>query len=120
MKRHFKGNFILHFIIVLAVFTLATMYLWNWLLPHIFGLPEINFWEALGILALSKLLFSGVPWGHHNNGFGGRHHHKEMRELRNRWKNMSEEERIQHIEQMRQGRWHRKCEPKPNTEGEKE
>jgi|SRR5215472_183584 len=37
--------------------------LWNWLLPPIFGLPLITFWQALGLLALSRILFGG---------FGGR------------------------------------------------
>jgi hypothetical protein len=31
--------------------------LWNWLLPDIFGLRRITLWEALGLLALSRILF---------------------------------------------------------------
>ena len=34
--------------------------LWNWLLPSIFGLRRITFWQALGILALCRILFGGV------------------------------------------------------------
>ena len=30
--------------------------LWNWLMPHIFGLPTINILEALGLSALITLL----------------------------------------------------------------
>ena len=33
------------------------MWLWNWLMPSIFGLPFITFWQALGINALSTILF---------------------------------------------------------------
>jgi hypothetical protein len=33
------------------------MWLWNWLMPTIFNLPEITFWQALGINALSTILF---------------------------------------------------------------
>jgi len=33
--------------------------LWNWLLPSIFGVREITFWQALGILALCRILFGG-------------------------------------------------------------
>ena len=33
--------------------------LWNWLLPAIFGFPRITFWQALGLLALSRILFGG-------------------------------------------------------------
>jgi len=34
--------------------------LWNWLLPALFGWPRITFWQALGILALCRILFGGV------------------------------------------------------------
>lgn len=34
--------------------------LWNWLLPSLFGLPVVTFWQALGLLALSRILFGGV------------------------------------------------------------
>jgi ABC-type nitrate/sulfonate/bicarbonate transport system permease component len=36
---------------------LATMLLWNWLIPAIFGLPTIGFLKSMGILALSYILF---------------------------------------------------------------
>lgn len=45
-----------------AVLTGVVMWLWNWLLPELFGLPEITFWQALGVFVLSKLLFGG--WIH--------------------------------------------------------
>lgn len=34
--------------------------LWNWLLPALFGWPQIGFWQALGLLALCRILFGGV------------------------------------------------------------
>lgn len=33
--------------------------LWNWLLPPIFGWPQITFWQALGMLVLCRILFGG-------------------------------------------------------------
>jgi hypothetical protein len=33
--------------------------LWNWLLPALFGLPALTFWQALGLLALCRILFGG-------------------------------------------------------------
>ena len=33
--------------------------LWNWLVPPIFGWSPITFWQALGLLALSRILFGG-------------------------------------------------------------
>lgn len=31
--------------------------LWNWIMPLIFGLPEISFIQALGVVLLSSILF---------------------------------------------------------------
>ena len=33
--------------------------LWNWLLPPLFGVPQVTFWQALGLLALCRILFGG-------------------------------------------------------------
>jgi len=33
--------------------------LWNWLLPPLFGWPQLGFWQALGLLALCRILFGG-------------------------------------------------------------
>jgi hypothetical protein len=33
--------------------------LWNWLAPSLFGLPMLTFWQALGVLALCRILFGG-------------------------------------------------------------
>ena len=33
--------------------------LWNWLVPSLFGLPALTFWQALGLLALCRILFGG-------------------------------------------------------------
>lgn len=37
-----------------------TKLLWNWLMPSIFGLPEVTFAEALGLLVLAGLLFKNT------------------------------------------------------------
>jgi len=42
-----------------ALFGAVTMWLWNWLMPAIFHLPTIGFWQAVGILALAQILFKG-------------------------------------------------------------
>ena len=66
--------------------------LWNWLGPEVFGARTITFWQALGILILSKILFGGFRG---RPGYGG-HWRRRMRE---RWEQMSPEER----EKFRQG-----------------
>ncbi|MCB0372296.1 MAG: hypothetical protein KDD31_04755 [Muricauda sp.] len=47
------------------------MRLWNWLMPDIFGLGTITFWQALGILVMAKIIF-GFGGGGKNKG--GSHH----------------------------------------------
>lgn len=46
-------------IIAIAGFGSAIWQLWNWLMPGLFGLPAIGFWQAVGLMALSWLLFGG-------------------------------------------------------------
>lgn len=41
------------------LFGLVVKVLWNWLIPAIFGLGTITFWQAFGIVLLAKLLFGG-------------------------------------------------------------
>jgi len=38
------------------------LHLWNWLLPSLFGWREITFWQAVGLLALCRILFGGFGW----------------------------------------------------------
>jgi hypothetical protein len=48
------------FIVGLAIlFGFVLMWLWNWLMPEIFDLPELSYWQAVGIFILSKLLIGG-------------------------------------------------------------
>jgi hypothetical protein len=46
-------------ILILAVVLLGypTMLLWNWLMPDLFSLPYITFWQACGINLLASILF---------------------------------------------------------------
>lgn len=39
------------------LFGLVIMWLWNWLMPLIFGLPEVTYWQGIGLLILSSILF---------------------------------------------------------------
>jgi hypothetical protein len=41
----------------------VVMLLWNWLLPTLFGLQAITFWQAIGLLALCRILFGGFRLG---------------------------------------------------------
>ncbi len=46
----------------------VVMLLWNWLLPAVFGWKLITFWQALGLLALCRILFGGH--GGHRSHYG--------------------------------------------------
>jgi hypothetical protein len=70
----------------------VVLQLWNWLLPPLFGVRQITFWQALGILALCRILFGGFG-GH------GPSRSNSRRRAAERWKQMTPEER----ERFRQG-----------------
>ena len=69
--------------IVIAGFGQAVLQLWNWLMPELFGLPRIRFWQAVGLMSLSWILFGGL------RGFGmiGPTRHRDG------WASLSPEER---------------------------
>ncbi len=48
----------------------VVMHLWNWLLLPLFGWRTLSFWQALGLLALCRILFGGL--GGHGPGPGRR------------------------------------------------
>ena len=85
----------------------AVKLLWNWLLPPLFGLREITFWQALGILALCRILFGGCGW--HGPGRSRMRHRMEER-----CANMTPEER----ERFRQGVRERFGVERPAGEGQ--
>jgi len=52
----FIGAFGLIFIVALLM-ALPTMWLWNWLMPLIFGLIKLTIWQAFGVNLLCTVLF---------------------------------------------------------------
>jgi hypothetical protein len=45
------------------LFVYVTMALWNWLVPALFNGPVLSFWQAAGLMILSKILFAGFSPG---------------------------------------------------------
>lgn len=74
------------FVIFVAIGGQVVMHLWNWLLPALFGWREITFWQALGLLALCRILFGG-------SGGGGIARSNSRRRVAERWEKMTPEER---------------------------
>lgn len=97
-----KGKWFLKCLVGGFVFILLagalTMVLWNWLVPDLFHLPELRFFEALGLLLLTRILFGG--WGGRGWGNGGGRHwkHKYYEKL----SSMSIEERERFKSRMRE------------------
>jgi hypothetical protein len=57
--------------VAILFFAWVTLLLWNWLVPVLFNGPVISYWQALGLLALTKILFFGMGGRqHYNNGTG--------------------------------------------------
>jgi hypothetical protein len=69
--------------------------LWNWLLPTLFGLRQISFWQALGVLALCRILFGGF-------GFRGPGRTDIRRRMEERCERMTPEERERFRQWMRE------------------
>ena len=82
--------FIFAFLVPLGFIVMA---LWNNILAVVVHVPLINFWQALGLFALSRILFGGFPGKPGWAGHGRRR--KEMEEMRNKWFHLSPEEKNQ-------------------------
>jgi hypothetical protein len=99
IKTRFAGIGIM--LVTCAVFGVVVMFLWNALMPRIFALPFLNYWQAAGLLILARLLFGGLGGLGHGRLMraGGNdrlfHHGNKFRE---KWMNMSADERKEIIE----------------------
>jgi hypothetical protein len=79
-------------VVFIAIGGEVVMLLWNWLAPALFGWRQITFWQAIGLLALCRILFGGFRGG------GGPRSRIRQR-MAERWEQMTPEER----EKFRQG-----------------
>jgi Ca2+/H+ antiporter, TMEM165/GDT1 family len=79
-----------------AAASYLVMSLWNALMTGIFAVRAISFWQALGLLVLSRILFGGFrPY----TGGGPRWRRRMME----RWEQMTPEERDKLKQGMRRG-----------------
>jgi len=78
--------------------------LWNWLAPPLFGWRELTFWQALGLLALCRILFGGL--GLHGRGprssIRGRIADRMADRVAERWEQMTPEERERFRQRIRE------------------
>lgn len=130
MKWILKGICVAAVVALAALgFGYVTMQLWNWLMPAVFGLKVITFWQAFGILILGKILFGGFHrggrWGRGCGcGHGGWKHRGGH--WKNRWEskmeNMSPEEKEKFMKGMNKcgwgGHWKDECSEEKSGSGQ--
>jgi len=111
MNRSFWLIKAVKFVFVAALFMtvaiFATMSLWNWLMPMIFHLPTLNFWQTLGLVVLSRILTGGFGRGGQGGWARGRAWKRQMTQ---RMEAFSPAEREKFRQQMRSrcaGSWGR-------------
>ena len=86
-------------IAAVALFGFIVMSLWNSVLVAVLPVATISFWQAMGILVLSKILFGGFL-----GGCSGHRAGRWKNEMKEKWQGMNEEER----EKMKQ-EWRNRC-----------
>ena len=91
--------FVFAFIVPLGFIVMA---LWNNVLAVVLHLSMINFWQALGIFTLSRILFGGFPGKPGWRGHGRRR--QQMEEMRNKWFHLSTDEKQEFKQQ-----WKNRC-----------
>jgi Ca2+/H+ antiporter, TMEM165/GDT1 family len=72
----------------LMLFGFIVMSLWNAILPAVIHVTPITFWQALGILLLSKILFGGF-----HGGWRGGRGTQWKEKMKDKWINMTPEEK---------------------------
>jgi len=97
-KKILKGIVIIP--LVLALITGIVMYLWNHVMAAVTTVGQVNFWQALGLLVLSKILFGGFGGP---RGRGGRWNN----DMKEKWQQMTPEERTNFKQEWRNrcGKW---------------
>lgn len=98
-------------ILVMIVFFVAlmgsiVMWLWNWLMPALFNLPYISFIQAVGLMAMTRILCGGIRFG------GSKEHWQQKRQMWEKWSSMTAEERQKWKED-----WRSRCQHSRRTMG---
>jgi hypothetical protein len=91
-------GFIICVLVFGALLGYVVMSLWNSVAVDVLHLPVISFWQAVGLLILSKILFGGI------HGWGGGRSGDWKNEMKEKWHNMTPEER----EKIKQ-EWRNRC-----------
>ncbi len=88
-RDKYRKFFPLFFILAGLALGWIVQFLWNAILPEVVGVKMLNYPQALGLLVLCRILFGGFRGGRPGGKGPG------LSDRRNRWMNMSAEERAQ-------------------------
>lgn len=96
MKQNFKkkkGFFALMFISIFFVLSGVVMFLWNSILPDLLNVNIITYWQSMGLLVLSRILFGRFGKPNRPGYYKGKFNEKfmnmtqqEKEEFRDKWK----------------------------------
>ncbi len=106
-KSGMKNRRFFFFLMIPVLFCIlagVVMLLWNAILPDVLQVRALTYWQAFGLLILSRILLGGFRFGGKKGGtpYGG-----PPRHIRERWMRMSEEEKSKFKEA-----WRKRCEEK--------
>ena len=82
-----KVFIVLFFAAAMAGLVAVIMLIWNAILPQVIGVTEVNYWQMLGILFLSKILFGGSKFGPNKSKF------RKRSQMRKKFQSMTDEEK---------------------------
>ena len=85
------AKFVVFGILMVVLLGLVTQFLWNFIMPDIFGLPMINFWQGLAMFALAKLIFGFGGGG--RGKWSGYRNHQWKKDWATKYSKLSPEER---------------------------
>jgi hypothetical protein len=106
VKRNFRLMMPVLFIAGGLLMGGVVMLLWNAILVPVLHVGALTFWQGLGLLVLSRILFGGFrggPWGGGHRGGP----------FKDKWRSMSDEERME-----MKAAWKERCRPRRPNSGE--
>jgi len=98
-STHFL-KYILFVVAGIGIFSYVVMFLWNWILVSSAGWNPITFWQAMGLLLLSRILF-----GHWGRGESKWKKHQWKHKMKEKWDSMSQEEKDKFKDMMSPCAW---------------
>jgi hypothetical protein len=100
--------FLLFFVVIVLLLSAVVMLLWNAILPPLLQVNKISYGQSIGLLILCRILFGGFRFGPPSHRRFGPPNH-----LREKWMNMSDEEKAQF-----RSEWQKRCRPKQQPPSE--